>query len=199
LIEIGKTISAAEYARARNAQHAFAAQWHRFMLDFDLALMPAMECPAFAVGRTAPESTGGVSVTGVDDDWCHFSYAFNLTGQPAISVPMGSVDGLPVGLQLVGRRWADDTVLYAAAVWQRACPWPDPALPTEPPGMPSSVVDTVEAAVLSGRKTLDLPPQRGLTAGLVVVTRLGSVRLKRVSCLVDGSVTVELDESQPCP
>jgi aspartyl-tRNA(Asn)/glutamyl-tRNA(Gln) amidotransferase subunit A len=53
-----------------------------------------------------------------------FTYPFNLTGQPAASVPCGFTgDGLPVGLQIVGRRFADATVLQAAAAFERLRPW----------------------------------------------------------------------------
>jgi aspartyl-tRNA(Asn)/glutamyl-tRNA(Gln) amidotransferase subunit A len=55
-----------------------------------------------------------------------FTYPFNLTGQPAISVPAGwTDDGLPIGLQIVGQRHADHTVLAAAAVFEAAFPWTD--------------------------------------------------------------------------
>src|SRR5262245_33568412 len=64
-------------------------------------------------------------------DWISLCYPFNLTGQPAISVPCGWTEhGLPVGLQIVGRRFADVTVLRAAAAFEALAPWADrrPAL-----------------------------------------------------------------------
>ena len=56
--------------------------------------------------------------------WASFSYPFNFTGQPACSLPAGFTKaGLPVGLQVVGRRFADLTVLQAAAAFEKARPW----------------------------------------------------------------------------
>jgi len=53
-----------------------------------------------------------------------FTYPFNLTGQPAATVPAGfTADGLPVGLQIVGQRLQDAVVLRAAAALEGAAPW----------------------------------------------------------------------------
>jgi Asp-tRNA(Asn)/Glu-tRNA(Gln) amidotransferase A subunit family amidase len=55
-----------------------------------------------------------------------FTYPFNLTGHPAATVPCGfTKDGLPIGLQIVGRRLGDATVLRAAAAYEAAAPWAD--------------------------------------------------------------------------
>jgi aspartyl-tRNA(Asn)/glutamyl-tRNA(Gln) amidotransferase subunit A len=56
--------------------------------------------------------------------WMAFTFPFNLTGQPAASVPCGwTKEGLPVGLQIIGRRFDDVTVLGAAAAFEEASPW----------------------------------------------------------------------------
>ena len=78
----------------------------------------------FGAGEPPPREIDGeaVSVLG----WMPFTYPFNLTGQPAASVPVGFTEaGLPVGLQIVGRRHADRTVLAAARAFETACPWID--------------------------------------------------------------------------
>lgn len=125
LIEPGARVSGVEYVRARNAQWEYGCAWGRFMLDYDLLLTPAMECVAFEHGRTGPATIAGEPIGEFYDDFCHFCYPFNLTGQPAISVPMGTAEhGLPVGLQIVGRRFEDDLVLAAGAAWERLGGWP---------------------------------------------------------------------------
>ena len=81
-----------------------------------------MPIPAFEAGRESPP--GG----GYGEDflaWTPYTYPFNLTQQPAASVPAGLTQaGLPVGLQIVGRRGEDHLVLRAARAVERALPFP---------------------------------------------------------------------------
>ena len=57
-------------------------------------------------------------------EWIPFTFPANMTGQPAVSLPAGwTDDGLPVGLQLIGRRYEDATLLRASAAYERAAPW----------------------------------------------------------------------------
>jgi aspartyl-tRNA(Asn)/glutamyl-tRNA(Gln) amidotransferase subunit A len=94
---------------------------------YDLLLTPTLPVPAFAAGRIGPEGPS-VSPDALLPfaDWVPFTYPWNLTGQPAATVPCGFTrDGLPVGLQIVGRRFADATVLRAAAAFEQARPWSD--------------------------------------------------------------------------
>lgn len=133
LIEAGRKVSGADYAHARNEQYRYAQEWSRFMMRYDLVLTPAMECVAFEHGRTGPVEIGGRPVSDFFDDWCYYMLPFNLTGQPAVSVPMGSAEhGMPVGLQIAGRRFADHVVIRAAAAWERIAPWERPPRPTKP-------------------------------------------------------------------
>ena len=83
---------------------------------------PTVGAPAFRLDGALPSEIGGTPVDRFYDVFL-FTYAFSVTGLPAISVPCGFTrDGLPVGLQIVGRRLREDAVLEAAAAYLQACP-----------------------------------------------------------------------------
>lgn len=92
--------------------------------QYDLFLTPTLATPAHPSGQFGPEKVNGMPVDSPLDPI--FTFPFNLTGQPAASVPAGwTEDGLPVGLQIVGRRYDEATVLRAAARLEEARPWHD--------------------------------------------------------------------------
>jgi len=97
----------------------------KFFDRFELLLTPTLPVPPFAAGLGAPQGIdGSVGALPPFPEWIPFTYPWNLTGQPAATVPCGFTrDGLPVGLQIVGRRFADSTVLRAAAAFEDARPW----------------------------------------------------------------------------
>lgn len=101
-------------------------QWHekmrRFMEPYDLLLTPTMPDLPFKAGLDNPETFGGRPAHGLS--WTPFTYPMNLTGQPACSVPCGlSREGLPVGLQIVGRWRGDEAVIRGAAAFEAVRPW----------------------------------------------------------------------------
>ena len=121
-IRRGGGITAREYLLAFARVSAYWQEVRAFLERFDLLLTPTVAVPPFPVGQPPPRDIAGqeVSVLG----WMPFTYPFNLTGQPAASVPAGRTEeGLPVGLQIVGRRHADRAVLAASAAFEAACPW----------------------------------------------------------------------------
>jgi len=101
-----------------------------FFEKYDLLLTPTAATPAFEHGVLYPSVIDGVTVDRQASSV--FTYPFNLTGQPAISVPCGfTKSGLPIGLQIVGRRFDDVGVLRAAAAFERARPWASRRPPLE--------------------------------------------------------------------
>jgi aspartyl-tRNA(Asn)/glutamyl-tRNA(Gln) amidotransferase subunit A len=94
----------------------------RFFERYDLLLTPTVPIAAFELGIEGPTEVAGRPVARLG--WTPFTFPFNLTGQPACTVPCGrTAEGLPVGLQLVGRRNDDASVLRAAAAFEEAAPW----------------------------------------------------------------------------
>jgi Asp-tRNA(Asn)/Glu-tRNA(Gln) amidotransferase A subunit family amidase len=126
LIRAGERVSAGAYIDAQHERAAYTRAWSEFFVAHDLLLTPAMQLTALPVGVLAPERIDGEPVDSFWDDWCTFCLPANLTGQPAASVPIGfDSGGLPVGLQIIGRRWEDARVLAAAAAVEQLLPWAD--------------------------------------------------------------------------
>ena len=95
------------------------------MQPYDLLLTPTMATTAFNAGAMRPTELAGKPMAS-PGDWTPFCEPFNLTGQPAATIPCGfATNGLPIGLQIVGRWHGDATVLRAAAAYEDATPWHD--------------------------------------------------------------------------
>ena len=121
LADMGARYSRAELQDAQAERGELGVRMQAFLHRYDLLVTPSVAVPAFPVGRNHPDPDG----TGRWIDWAGFSYPFNLTQQPAASVPAGfTAAGLPVGLQLVARKYADALVLRAARAFEAACPQP---------------------------------------------------------------------------
>ena len=123
-LQKSKDIKATEYIKARFAHLKYWRAIQVFFEKYDLLITPTVAVPPFEVGIYGPREIAGEKVTSLG--WMPFTYPFNITGQPAASVPCGwTEDGLPVGLQIVGRRFDDTTVLRACAAFEHASPWAD--------------------------------------------------------------------------
>lgn len=123
--EQGAALSALQVQQLNLRRGALGAQMRQFMQRWDLLLTPSVAVPAFDArpagqGPMNPETLLG---------WTPYSYPFNLTQQPAITVPCGLTrDGLPMGLQLVGPMFGDALVLRAARAFESTSPVPRPDL-----------------------------------------------------------------------
>jgi Asp-tRNA(Asn)/Glu-tRNA(Gln) amidotransferase A subunit family amidase len=116
IIQAGQRMSAGEYLDAQEARARYTNIWLSFFRDYDVLLTPSMPVTAFELGRLAPATINGAAVPESYDAWCALALPANLAGLPAVSVPIGPGRcGLPLGLQVMGARWADATVLRAAA------------------------------------------------------------------------------------
>ncbi len=124
VIEQGLELTGAEVAIAYAKRNDYYHAWREFMEGYDLVLTPTLPVTAFPAGDDHPGQIDGQPTTYLS--WTAFTYPFNITGQPAASVPCGfDHNGLPVGLQIVGR-WRDDvTVLRASAAFEGLAPWAD--------------------------------------------------------------------------
>jgi amidase len=124
-IEQGLALSARDIARAQTARTEL---WHRvrkFMETRDFLILPTVAVPPFPVEQAWPTEINGKHADNYTQ-WFFLTYAITLTGLPVISVPCGfTASGLPVGLQIVGRRRQEAAVLRAAAAFEAAAPWRD--------------------------------------------------------------------------
>jgi len=115
IVESGRSATAADYLDAQERRTTYTSTWQRFFERYDVLLAPSMPVPAFSTEVTGPDEIDGTPVDRFFDDWCALALPANLTGQPATAVPTGlSSDGLPVGLQVMGARWADLRTLAVA-------------------------------------------------------------------------------------
>ena len=122
IAEAGEQLSAADYVNALLYQrNTLAVAMARFHARYDLLITPSLAVPAFEAGRLTPaHGRYGEDWT----RWTPFSYPFNLTQQPAASIPCGLTKaGLPIGMQIVGAFGADRLVLRAAAAFESENPY----------------------------------------------------------------------------
>ena len=118
----GARLSALDLLAAENARAALGIRMSAFLGDYDVLLTPTLPLAAFAAGGEVPPGSGLERWF----EWTPFSYPFNLTGQPAATVPCGfTSDGLPAGLHIVGPRHGEARVLRAAHAFQVARPTAD--------------------------------------------------------------------------
>jgi len=122
VVERGMRMTEADLAAAHEARERYTAGMNTFFEAHDLLVTPTMPCPPFRAGADQPGWVAGRPTEYLS--WTAFTYPFNVTGQPAASLPCGfDSDGLPVGLQIVGRRGEDALVLRAARAFEQAFPW----------------------------------------------------------------------------
>jgi len=126
-VEQGRSLSGLDMVRDQHMRTQVYGEIQRVMRAYDFLVTPTLAC--LPVDNASDGNTvGPSSIEGVEVDpligWC-LTYLINFTGHPAASIPAGFADGLPVGLQLIGRRYADADVLAASAAYEQVRPWHD--------------------------------------------------------------------------
>jgi aspartyl-tRNA(Asn)/glutamyl-tRNA(Gln) amidotransferase subunit A len=115
-------VSVHDYTRVMQRRSAAFEKIQRLFATYHVLLCPTVAVPPFEVGIEGPTQIAGRAVD--RRTWIAMTPLFNLTGQPAATVPCGFTDeGLPIGLQIVGRRFDEVTVLRASAAFEAIRPW----------------------------------------------------------------------------
>lgn len=120
---IGSALTVLELQSLHQRRAALGSHMRQFMQRFDVLVTPSVAVPAFDALPAGQRPMSAETMLG----WTPFSYPFNLTQQPACSIPCGlTADGLPIGLQIVGPMFGDALVLRTARAFERARPLPRP-------------------------------------------------------------------------
>jgi aspartyl-tRNA(Asn)/glutamyl-tRNA(Gln) amidotransferase subunit A len=133
-IEAGATISAKDYIHAQQARRAVTGEMLALMARVDALLTPTMALPAPRADESDTPLRAGGEI--VPEGTLRCTFPFNMTGQPALSLPCGfTAQGLPIGLQIVGARFGEASVLRLGHAYQRVTSWHTrrPSLPIAPP------------------------------------------------------------------
>lgn len=112
MLEFGQKITGPDLARALHWRRMFAARVLTWFRDYDILLVPTSPVSAFPIGSLGPRVISGQKTS--PHAWFNWTWPFNATGQPALSLPIVPANGLPVGVQIVGRRGEDALVMSFA-------------------------------------------------------------------------------------
>jgi aspartyl-tRNA(Asn)/glutamyl-tRNA(Gln) amidotransferase subunit A len=120
-LEHGKNVTGSTYARSVRDVFELQLQMRGVMERYDLLLTPTTSIPAFKVEKPPETIAGRV----VNPFWGFYPYTFpvNMAGMPAASIPCGLMNGLPLGLHIIGEVGEDALVLRASAAFEEARPW----------------------------------------------------------------------------
>jgi len=122
-IRQGLSLSGEDVAKAEKHRSVLWRKMLDFFADYDLLILPTVPVKPFPAETAYPTEINGKAMESYID-WIMLTYAFSVTGLPAISIPCGwTEDGFPVGLQIAGRPGGERDVLVAAAAFEQARPW----------------------------------------------------------------------------
>jgi aspartyl-tRNA(Asn)/glutamyl-tRNA(Gln) amidotransferase subunit A len=127
-IKLGLDNSAMNFGKAREKRKHLYDLLSRFFMEYDILVTPTTPCPAFNPGwldsGTIFPTIGNKTLSIMT--WMTFTYPFNMTGLPAASIPSGWTNsGLPIGMQIIGKRYDEKTVLQVSKAFEEIVPWQD--------------------------------------------------------------------------
>lgn len=123
-IKDGAECSVSDYLSLKERKHAYIAEIQQFFEEWDFLITPTVSVAAFPAELLMPSHWPHHAWDWMQ--WAEFSYPFNMSWNPAATVPCGFTKaGLPVGMQIVGRRFDDLGVLQASAAFEQIMPWAD--------------------------------------------------------------------------
>jgi Asp-tRNA(Asn)/Glu-tRNA(Gln) amidotransferase A subunit family amidase len=125
-IRLGLDNSAMNIGKAKEQRKRVYEVMYQYFKNYDILITPTLPCPAFKPGWLETGTTfptigkKSLNIT----SWMTFTYPFNMTGLPAASIPSGwSNSGLPIGMQIVGKRYDEKTVLQVSKAFEEVSPW----------------------------------------------------------------------------
>ena len=133
IINIGLNFSSVDLKMAEVQREMIYINISRLFKDFDIIITPTVACPAFELGKSGLYDRETMKSDIIINEkrvsllgWLSFTYPFNISGHPAASVPCGwSSEGLPIGMQIVGKRFDELTVLQVSKAFEDISPWQD--------------------------------------------------------------------------
>ena len=127
-IRLGLDNSAMNIGKAKEQRKQVYEAMYQYFKNYDILITPTLPCPAIKpgwleTGTTFP-SIGKKTLSIMS--WMTYTYPFNMTGLPAASIPSGWTNsGLPIGMQIVGKRYDESTVLQVSKAFEEVAPWQD--------------------------------------------------------------------------
>ncbi len=122
IIEAGSTYNAIDLGKATAQRQELYDTFYQIFEEHDIIITPTTPTPAFEAGTDQFPKVKGKQLSTVS--WMSFTYPFNLLGLPAANIPCGwTKEGLPVGMQVIGKRYDEQTVLQVAAAYEKVAPW----------------------------------------------------------------------------
>ncbi|MFX1390340.1 MAG: amidase [Promethearchaeota archaeon] len=133
LINLGYTFSTSELKLAEIQREMIYENICKIFNKIDILITPTLACPAFKIGGSniidKENRKTNIIINGeymTELGWLPFTYPFNMSGHPAASIPCGwSKEGLPIGMQIVGKRFDELTVLQVSKAFEEVAPWQD--------------------------------------------------------------------------